>query len=142
MATFSGLTIDKASTSTYKLEASATGLTAALTSTVKVTPGTATQLVVTAGPPGSVKAGAKFNVTVTAEDAFGNVDPTFAGAVSLGLSSNPGGATLGGPPSGKAAAGVATFRGLMLNKPSNGYVLTATFGSLTAGFSLSFDVTT
>ena len=50
----------------------------------------------TTQPPASVIAGIGFGLVVTAEDAFGNVDPTFTGIVTLALASNPGGATLGG----------------------------------------------
>ena len=50
----------------------------------------------TTQPPASVTAGSGFGLVVTAEDGFGNVDPTFTGSVTLALANNPGGATLGG----------------------------------------------
>ena len=81
-----------------------------------MTAATATQLVVTTQPPASVTAGSGFGLVVTAEDAFGNVDPTFTGSVTLALANNPGGATLGGTLAVNASAGVATFSGLTLNK--------------------------
>src|SRR5207244_2793678 len=121
VAAFTGLSINKASPSPYRLQASVTGLAAALTSTLTVTPGAATQLLFTTQPPATLRAGAGFSVTVKAEDAFGNVDPSFGETVLLALSSNPGGGTLGGTLSVKAKAGVAIFTGLSINKPGNGY---------------------
>src|SRR5262249_45115364 len=55
-----------------------------------------------------------------------NVDPLFTGSVSLALASNPGGATLGGGTTMNAAAGVAAFTGLTLDKAAVGYTIRAT----------------
>src|SRR5206468_3865741 len=45
--------------------------------------------------------------------------------VTLALGANPGGATLGGTLTVTSAAGVATFRGVWLDKAAGGYTLTA-----------------
>ena len=60
--------------------------------------------------------GAGFKVDLRAEDAYGNVDPTFGGNVTLMLANNPGGATLGGTLALQAVNGVADFAGLTLNR--------------------------
>jgi hypothetical protein len=93
--------------------------------------GKATQLVITAQPPSMVTLGAAFGLTVTAEDANGNVDTTFTGSVALALASNPGGATLGGITTMNASNGVAAFTGLTLDKAGIGYTIQATSGNLT-----------
>ena len=95
VATFSGLTLDKAGTG-YTLLVSASGLASATTSAFDVTPAAATQLVVTTQPPAASWPGSGFGLIVSAEDPFGNVDPSFGGSVTVALANNPGGATLGG----------------------------------------------
>ena len=97
VATFSGLTIDRAGTG-LTLQVSATGLTSVLTSPFSVTGAPATQLVVTAQPPSSVIAGKGFGLTVSAKDRYGNVDPTFVDSVAIALASSPAGGRLGAQP--------------------------------------------
>jgi hypothetical protein len=83
-------------------------------------------------PPASATAGAQFAVTVAVEDSLGNTVSSFTGPVSVALASNPGGATLGGTTTVNAAAGVATFRNLTLDKSGAGYTLTAAAAGLPA----------
>ncbi len=94
VATFSGLTLDTEADG-YSLVVSGSGEIGEATSLFNVTPTAATQLVVTTQPPGDVTAGSPFGLVVSAEDPFGNVDPTFDGSVTVALLDNPGGATLG-----------------------------------------------
>ena len=96
VANFTGLTINTAGTG-YTLTASSSTLTQA-TSSINVVPATvtATKLVVTTPPPASVTANASFGLTVTAEDSSGNIDTTYTGPVTLGLSGGTSGAELGG----------------------------------------------
>ena len=63
-----------------------------------------------------------FNVVVKAEDATGNVDPSYNGPVSIYLANNPAGANLlsngsgsGISLTGTAVAGVATFTNVSVN---------------------------
>ena len=69
VATFSGLTLNKAGAGAT-LRASGAGLSSATTGAITVTAATATQLVVTTSPPGSVTAGSGFGLVVTAEDSL------------------------------------------------------------------------
>ncbi|HXV91050.1 MAG TPA: Ig-like domain-containing protein, partial [Gemmatimonadales bacterium] len=110
--------------------------------TVTVVPGSATQLVFTT-PPGTVTAGAAFApaVQVAARDALGNTATGFTGPVTLAFAANPGGATLGGTTTVAAAAGVATFTGVSLDKSGVGYTLQASAGGVPAVTSPSFSVT-
>jgi hypothetical protein len=85
----------------------------------------ASQLAVTTQPPSSVTAGDAFALTVSGLDAYGNVDTSFTGNVTLALADNPGGATLGGTLSVPAVKGVAGFTKVILDRTGNGYILQA-----------------
>jgi hypothetical protein len=128
-ATFAGLNLNKAGADAT-LEASGSGLSSATSSAIEVTAAPATQLVVTAEPPASVTAGSGFGLVVAAEDAYGNVDPSYSGNVMLILANHPPGATLGGESSVAASAGVATFAGLTLDQAAAGETLVVSSGSL------------
>jgi hypothetical protein len=106
----------------------------ALTSSrqISVTALGADQLVVVAQPPGTVAAGAGFGFQVAAEDAYGNIDPTFTGSVSVAVGTNPGGGALTGSSQVAAVAGIANFSGLALSKVAVGYILKISSGSLTS----------
>ena len=99
---------------------------------VTVTTGAASRLVVTTQPPQSVTAGAGFGLVVSAEDDFGNVDPTFGGSVTLALADDPGASSLGGTVTMTADAGVAAFTNVTLNKASEDDTLQASSGGLVA----------
>jgi streptogramin lyase len=98
-------------------------------------------LVVTQQPPASVTAGSSFGLTVQAEDSSGDLISSFNGAVTVGLATNPGGATLGGALTVTASGGVATFSGLSLNKAASGYTLVATTTGLGQGVTSAMIVT-
>jgi hypothetical protein len=136
VATFSGLSINV--TGSYTLAADSSGVAEGVTAPFNVT---ATQLQVTEQPPTAVTAGAGFSLQITAEDPSGNVDPNFSGPVSVALSNNPNGATLGGPFIVSAVNGVADFSGLTLNLVGSGYTLQATSEGLTPITTAAFDTT-
>jgi hypothetical protein len=91
---------------------------------------TPTQLVVTAQPPANVTAGSEFSLTLTAEDADGNIATGFTDSVTIGLLTNPGSSTLGGTTTIFATAGVVNFNDLTLDSPASGYQLSANGGGL------------
>jgi hypothetical protein len=128
VAVFTGLTLERAATG-VTLGASSGTLNPTSTTSLTVTAAAATQLVVTSEPPADVTAGTGFGLAVAAEDAFGNVDPTFSGTVTIGLENATGGA-VGGTLSVAAAHGVATFAGLTLSRAGNGEMLEASSGAL------------
>ena len=94
VATFSGLTLDKAANG-YTLLVSGNGLTDATTSAFNVTPAAATQLVVTTQPPASVEVGVRVR---PGRRCRGPVRQRgyqlYGGSVTVALLNNP-----GGPPS-------------------------------------------
>jgi len=104
--------------------------------------GTPTRLAFTV-EPSDASAGAPITpaIEVSALDGFGNTASGFAGAVTLVLGTNPGGAALEGTTTRSAVAGVATFAGLSVTRAGSGYQLRSDAGGLTGAASTAFDVT-
>jgi len=148
IANFSNLMLDNAGD--VALSIVSNGLTGTTTNAFVVNALTATQLVFV-GPFSNVLPGmnafsnalpnAPFGIEVLALDAFGNVNPTFNGPITLALGTNPASGTLGGSLSVTAVNGVATFSGLTIDNPGGGYTMQATSTGLTTGISQPFDVT-
>jgi hypothetical protein len=131
VATFSGLSIDKAGTG-YTLTASSSGLpNSSASNSFTVVAGAAAKLAFTIQPPGVVTAGAGFGTTVTVQDANGNM--ITASTASLVLTSSPGG--LAGTTTVSAVAGQAVFSVLTLTVGS--YALSVTSSPLTGATSSS-----
>jgi hypothetical protein len=134
VATFSGLSLNPASTTAYTLTATSNSLTPATTTPITATtPVAATQLAVTTEPPSSVPAGSAFTLTVSAETSTGQIDTTYTGPVTVAITSGTGPANgaLGGTKTVNAVNGVATFSNLTLSPASTTtYTLTATSDSL------------
>jgi hypothetical protein len=139
IADFSGLSIDQAGTG-YTIQATASGLATATTNAFNIRPATPAQLVINAGPPSSVTAGATFGLTLSVEDAYGNLETGFNGNVTVGLAGGPAGAVLGGQTTEPASGGVATFSGLKLTNAGSGYVLTGNGSGLVTATSSSVTV--
>jgi hypothetical protein len=140
VATFSGLTLDKAGPGAT-LAVSSAEMTTTITGAIAVTAAPAAQLVVTTSPPAVIDAGNAFGLVVTAEDNFGNIDSTFAGDVSLDLAQNPGSANLGGASTVAASAGVATFSGLTIDAAAAGYTIRASSTGLAQATTGTIEVT-
>jgi len=136
VATFSGLSIDKAGT--YTLTATDGALTPAVSTSITISHGAAAKLAFTSPPPASIAAGAGFGAVVTVQDAAGNTVTGNSSQVSVALTS-ANGATLGGTKSVAASNGVATFSGLSVAKAGS-YSLTATDSALTPAASSTFTV--
>lgn len=146
VATFAGVDYTKAED--IKLRATATGLTSALSSTIAVSPGSATQLAFTTQPSSTAFGGTNFSTqpVVTIRDAFNNTvtgssasitltavlasDGTTAGSGTLNATSNP----------LSASSGVATFAGLNYTVGEN-IKLKAASAGLSDGLSDAISVT-
>jgi hypothetical protein len=141
VATFADLHVDTVGAG-YQLVATSGALTSATSSAFAISPGPAVVLVF-ATSPSSVAAGAAITpaITIAAHDAQGNVATSFTGSVSLSLGANPGLSTLGGTLTQTAAAGVATFSNITLDKVGTGYTLVAEAPLLPSLTSSPFDVT-
>jgi subtilase family serine protease len=101
----------------------------------------ASQLAVTAQPPSSTTAGAPFGLTIAVENANGSLNTSYSGSVTIELSNNPGGSTLGGTLTVTAQNGVATFIGLTLNRTGSGYTIQATTSGSTTVLTNAMSVT-
>ena len=140
VASFSNLSINKTGIG-YTLSASATNLTSATSSAFNVTAGTASKLVFSAQPT-NVSAGASITpaVTVSIEDALGNLVTTATNPITIAIGTNPAGGTLSGTAVTTASGGIATFSNLSIDKVGTGYTLTATATNLTGATSSAFNV--
>ncbi len=129
--TFAGLSID--TVGDYQIQAASSDVMSVTTNAVNVNPRAATQLVIapTDEPPSTVGAGSNFGFAVDATDAYGNIDPTFNGTVTIALVNAPG-VTLNGSPTAKASNGVATFSSLAITTEGT-YTIQASSGSLAVG---------
>ena len=142
VATFNNISLNKTG-SGYTLTASAGGLTGATSGTFQISAAAASVLTFTVQPPANsavTDVPISPAVVVTAQDPYGNTATSFAGAVTMSLSTNPTGATLYGTLSATAAAGVASFGNLNVNLAGSGYVLGAAASGVSSATSSAFAV--
>ena len=92
--------------------------------------------------PGPARAGQPITppIRVAVVDSTGTPVAGADSLVTIDLGSNPGSATLGGTKAVRAQGGVATFSNLLIDKPANGYTLTASGAGLTPDTSAAFNV--
>ena len=81
------------------------------------------------------------SVQVAILDAGGNVVTNATNAVTVAISTNPGGGGLSGTTIVNASNGVATFSDLAIDQPGTGYVLTASSPNLSTATSTAFNIT-
>jgi uncharacterized repeat protein (TIGR01451 family) len=144
IATFAGLSINKAGVG-YTLGATSSPvLTAATSSAFTISPAAAAKLAFASQPTTAV-AGVALSpaVTVLVQDAFGNTVTTDSSTtITIAIGTNPGGGTLAGTASATAASGIATFSSLSINKVGTGYTLAASSSPvLTGATSTTFNIT-
>ncbi len=140
VATFPNLSINRSGTG-YTLTASAVGTGSTTSAGFTISGGAAAQLLFTTQPT-STTAGTTISpaVQVTAMDALGNVANGYTGSISIAIANNPGGSTLSGTTPVAAAAGVATFSNLSLNKVGTAYTLAASAAGVTGSLSAAFNI--
>ncbi len=138
LATFSDLSLNLVGA--YTLAVTDAKLTTAVSSSINITPGTATQVAFGTQPVTTVAGVTLTAPTVQVEDAFGNVVASNTSDITVAIATGPTGGTLTGTKKETAIASVATFDSLVLQTAGT-YTLTATDGSLTPGTSASFIVT-
>src|SRR5439155_1481808 len=137
VATFSGLSIDKAGTG-YTLTAAGAGSTTSAAFNIRA--GTATQLVFNELGRAPCREGAMTPaVQVTAKDGNGKMATGCTGNVTGVIGTTPRSGTLSGTKTVAAVAAVATFSGLSIDKTGTGYTLTATGAGSTT--SAAFNIT-
>jgi hypothetical protein len=127
-AGFSDLTFNTAGD--YVLQVSSGSLPTLSDIQVTVTPPiTATHLVLTPSPPGSVPANSPFGFGVSAENDSGTVDFTYDSTVTVAVQSGPPGGVLGGTTTIPISSGGAGFTGLTFATTGH-YLLQVSSGSL------------
>ena len=120
VATFSGVSIDKAGTA-YTLTATSSGLTSATSTAFNVTVG-ATGKLAFGTQPGATTGGVAIpDFTVQVEDAGGNLVTASTASITIAIGNNPSGGALSGTLTHAAVAGVATFSGVSINKAGTAY---------------------
>ena len=140
VASFATLSVNRTGIG-YTLTATAPDLTGATSATFSVTAGRATALVFTAQPTATT-AGGSFTpvVQVSAQDNFGNTDPSFTGNVTVALATNPAGGVLAGATTVTTVTGVASFAALSVDKTGSGYTLVAAAPGVISAGSAVFDI--
>jgi hypothetical protein len=140
VATFSGLSIDKAG-SGYTLRATSGGLTLDTSAPFDISAGLADHLAFSVQPSNTVAASAITPaVQVEIQDQFDNLVTGATTSITAAIASNPGGASLSGTTTRAAVAGVAIFSGLSIDKAGTGYTLDATASGLNGDTSSTFDI--
>jgi hypothetical protein len=111
------------------------------TDQTNATPGLAVQLACPVEPADAI-AWVEFPtpLQVAIQDGLGDVVATATDPITLALGSNPGGGSLMGTLTVSAVNGVATFDGLSIDKPGDGFTLVASSGDLTDATCSPFDV--
>ena len=141
VATFAGLSVNKVGAG-YTVRASAAGLAGASSAPFTIAPAPAARLAF-AVQPSSVAAGTPIApaVRVALFDAFGNAATSSAASVTVAIGTNPAGGILTGTTTARAAAGVATFSNLRVDRSSSAaYTLTASVPGLPGATSTAFIV--
>ena len=141
VATFSGLALNGVNGTAYTLTFTGDGFTSAVSSTITVSTGAATHLVIATEPSTTDASGVALATqpVVKVEDSGGNVVTTDSSTVTASFTS--GGVSLTNPTEA-AASGVATFSGLALNALAGSYTLTFSDGALTTTVSSTITVST
>jgi sugar lactone lactonase YvrE len=126
VATFDNLAIDKAA-SGYTLTASSSSVTGAASSSFTVMAGPASSLAILTQPATVTVRATIAALRVVVHDAFGNAVVSPSQTVNIGIASGTGspGAALAGPTSQNTINGEVTFTALSVDRPADGYRLTA-----------------
>ncbi len=146
VATFTGLSIDKAGRTSqgtgYTLSATSGALPSGTSDPFDINVGPLATLSFTTQPV-TAAAGAGFAplVEVSALDGAGNVVTTFTGTVTVAIGTNPTGASLVGTTAIAATGGVATFPTIHINQVGAGYTLSASATGIAATASGAFGIT-
>ena len=141
-ATFSDLSVNRASGAAYTLKASAPGFPAATSRPFIISAGAPVNLAFVVQPR-TTRTGARIApyVRVLVQDALGNSIAPARNRITLTMGSNPSGGTLLGTTTVSAVNGAATFVDLKIDRPGAGYTLQATTAGLAGTVSTPFDIT-
>ena len=127
IATFTGLSVNRAA-SGYTLSASSGSLTAATSAVFNIAAGAVSRVGFTVEPH-TVTSDQNVDVTVTTQDAFGNL-VAHSTDIVIAIGNNPSGAALSGTTTVSITDGIAVFNDLQFDKTGEGYTLVATSATL------------
>jgi hypothetical protein len=131
-------------TATVPISSVASGVTnspQSVSLTLTVGPGQPTRLIFAAAPTTSTAGGVITPaVTVSIDDALGDVVTTATTSITIAMGANGAGAALSGTTTVAAVAGIATFSNLSVSKPGAGFTLVASATGLTGATSTAFTV--
>lgn len=135
-ATFGNLVLTGV-TGSYVISFAASGLTSAVSNTIALTPGAATQLTFTTAPPATATNGVDLSpaIVVQLRDLSGNAVPQAGVSVSAAISSGSGAVLSGGTPVATGAGGSASFNTLRLTGTTGNFVLRFSASGVTAATS-------
>ena len=140
IATFPGLSIDEVGIG-YTLIARSSGVTQESSTAFNISAGSPSKLIFTTQPTSAMSGASLGGISVTVEDAAGNVVTSSSAPITLAVGTNAGpGGTLSGSLVVNAVSGVATFPGLNIDLAGVGYTLTASSGILTSATSSTFNI--
>ncbi len=143
VATFSGLILN-GTPANYTLAFTASGLTGATSTTIALSAGAPTQLVMSTQPSSTVQNGAALaqQPAVRLRDAGGNNVSQAGVNITVSLAGSPAGVTLGGTATvATNASGIATYSGLSLTGLVGSYTLTFSGSGLSSAASGTVAVT-
>lgn len=140
IATFNNISLNKAANG-YTLQASASGLTGAVSTAFNINPGAPAQLGFITQPSETIGyEQITPAIVIGIYDAFGNIVNTATNQITVAIGNNPASGTLDGIKVRSAVNGVAAFPGLSIDNFGNGYTLTATAAGLSAATSDGFNI--
>lgn len=139
VATFNAARL-RQSCGVYRLNATATGLTAGVSATFAVVPGTPTQFNITNHPTTPMTAGCCNFVAAQIQDSLGNVNTATAVSVTVSLGTNPTGAVMTGTLTKSSTSGSVNFNDLSITKSGTGYRFALAATGMTTASSNTFDV--
>jgi hypothetical protein len=140
VSSFNDLAISQVGTG-YTLTASSGLLTGATSTTFDVLAVTPTKLIFNVEPSNATDCTSiSPAVKVYAVNASNVLATDYSGNVTVAFGTNAGSGTLSGTLTVAASGGIATFSDLSVDKPANGYTLSASSGALTAATSAAFNI--
>ena len=139
VATFTNLSLNKTGVG-YTLTAASGGLTGATSAGFDIFTGAAAKLAFSV-QPASATAGTAIAPSIAVQDSSGNTVTSSNVSIGLAIGANPGGGILSGTNPVSAAAGVASFADLSIDRAGVGYTLRASAAGMADITSARFDIT-
>lgn len=139
VATFDAVRL-RQSCNVYRLNATASGLSPAVSTTFAVVPGAPKQFNIVTQPTSPMTAGCCNVVSAQIQDSLGNVNTSTSVSVTVALGTNPTGVVMTGTLTKSSTNGNVSFNDLGITKTGAGYRLALSATGMTTATSSPFDV--